>query len=195
MKKFILFTAFVLALVICPAAKQVQAEELSPELTLSNNGKRSDLTDTSHYTSVKFNQEDTITIVSKDGSPIHGLYISWDSEPASWILATDSGELACGNNGFLHEYVALKIPSSSLTIHIPQNSMRVDGIRIFGEGELPHDVQIWNPPCERADIMVVSSHADDEILFFGGALTNMLTFMMQTSRLFTCANFVPLIKM
>lgn len=172
MKKLLLFTALVLTFVVCPAAKQVKAEELSPELTLSNQGKSSDLTDTSHYTSVKFNQNDTITIVSKDGSPIHGLYISWDSKPVSWTLSTDNGELTCGNNGFLHEYVAMDTPSSSVTIHIPQNSMRVDGIRIFGEGDLPHDVQVWNPACERADIMVVSSHADDEILFFGGALTN-----------------------
>ena len=172
MKKLLLFTALVLIFLICPAAKQVHADELSPELTLSNGGKKASLTDSSHYTSVKFNQDDTITVTSKDGTPIHSLYISWDSQPVAWTLTTDNGEFTYGSNGFLHEYVALETPSASLTIHIPQNSMRVDGIRIFGEGELPHDVQIWNPPCERADIMVVSSHADDEILFFGGALTN-----------------------
>jgi len=170
MKKLLLFTVLVLAFVICPAAKQAHAEELSPELILSNGGEKSNLTDSSHYTSVKFNQDDTITVTSTDGSPIHSLYISWDSQPVSWTLTTDNGEFTYGNNGFLHEYVTLEAPSVSLTIHIPQNSLRVDGIRIFGEGELPHDVQVWNPPCERADIMVVSSHADDEILFMGGAL-------------------------
>lgn len=172
MKKLLLFTALVLAFVVCPAAKQVHAEELSPELTLSNGGKKANLTDSSHYTTVKFNQDDTITVTSKDGSLIHSLYISWDSQPILWTLTTDNGEFTYGSDGFLHEYIALESPSASLTIHIPQNSMRVDGIRIFGEGDLPHDVQVWNPPCERADIMVVSSHADDEILFFGGALTN-----------------------
>ncbi len=170
MKKLVLFTALVLAFVVCPAAKQVHAEELSPEFTLSNGGNKSDLTDSSHYTSVKFNQNDTITITSEDGSPIYGLYLNWDSKPVSWTLTTDSEELACGADGFLHEYIALETPSMSLTIHIPQNSTRVDGIRIFGEGKLPPDVQVWNPPCERADIMVISSHADDEILFMGGVL-------------------------
>lgn len=171
MKK-ILFTALFFLLLICSGAKQVKAEELSPELVLSNGGSISDITDSSHYTSVKFNRNDTITVTSKDGSLIHGLYISWDSRPVPWILTTDNGEFPCGNNGFIHEYISLETPATSLTIQIPQNSTLIDGIRIFGEGELPHDVQVWNPPCERADIMAISSHSDDELLFLGGALTN-----------------------
>lgn len=169
MKKF-LFITLLIIFTAYSGKQAAHAAELSPELTLSNNGKKANLTDDSHYTSVTFNKEDTITVSSKDGSQIHGIYISWDSKPMSWTLTTDSKDMACGANGFLHEYVALDTPSASLTIHIPANSMRVDGIRIFSEGDLPHDVQVWNPPCERADIMVVSAHADDELLFFGGVL-------------------------
>ncbi|MBP3609426.1 MAG: PIG-L family deacetylase [Lachnospiraceae bacterium] len=170
MKKLLTFAALLCSLLLAGPAKSVYADELTPNLELSNGGNTSKLTDTSHYTSVTFQSGDTITVTSSDGSAIHGIYISWDSPAVSWTLTTDSGDLACGADGFLHEYVALEQPTASLTIHIPQNSMRVDGIRIFGEGELPHDVQVWNPPCERADIMVVSSHSDDEILFFGGVL-------------------------
>ena len=170
MKKLLLFSALLIALTICSNSLSAYADELTPELTLSNNESKANLTDNSHYTSVTFNNKDTITVTSKDGSLIHGLYISWDSKPVSWTLTTDSGDLTCGTNGFLHEYVALDTPSASLTIHIPADSTRIDKIRIFNEGDLPHDVQVWNPPCERADIMVVSSHSDDEILFFGGVL-------------------------
>lgn len=170
MKKLLTFAALLCSLLLAGPAKSVYADELTPNLELSNGGSTGKLTDNSHYTSVSFQNGDTITVTSSDGSDIHGFYISWDSPAVPWTLTTDSGDIAGGADGFLHEYVALEQPSASLTIHIPQNSMRVDGIRIFGEGELPHDVQIWNPPCERADIMVVSSHADDEILFFGGVL-------------------------
>jgi len=169
MKK-LLFTALFIIFTACSGRLAAYADELTPELTLSNNGKKSNLTDDSHYTSVTFNSKDTITVSAKDDSLIHGLYISWDSRPVSWTLTTDNGDVACGTNGFIHEYIALDTPSASLTIHIPADSMRVDQIRIFSEGDLPHDVQVWNPPCERADIMVVSSHADDELLFFGGVL-------------------------
>lgn len=171
MKKQLTFWTFLLFLLLAIPSKNVYAEELKPNLKLSNGGSTGKLTDTSHYTSVTLKEGDTITVTSSDGSAIHGLYVSWDTDVTEeWTLTTDHGNILCGTNGFLHEYIALETPSSSLTIHIPKNSTRVDGIRIFGEGELPHDVQVWNPPCERADIMVVSSHADDEILFFGGAL-------------------------
>lgn len=170
MKKILCFLTLMFALLLGFHAQTAYADELSPELTLSNQGSKNNLTDSSHYTSVKFDAKDTIQISAKDGSAIYGIYICWDSEPAAWILTTDTGELSCGTHGFLHEYVALEAPSTTLTIHIPEDSTRMDGIRIFGEGELPSDVQVWNPPCERADIMVVSSHADDEILFMGGVL-------------------------
>ena len=49
-------------------------------------------------------------------------------------------------------------------------SRRISDIRIFGEGELPSDVQVWNPPVANADIMLVATHADDDILFFGGII-------------------------
>ena len=171
MKKLLFFTALLIALTSCSNSLSAYADELTPELTLSNNESKANLTDNSHYTSVKFNNKDTITVTSKDGSLIHGLYISWDSKPVSWTLTTDNGDLTCGTNGFLHEYVALDTPSASLTIHIPADSTRIDKIRIFNEGDLPHDVQVWNPPCERADIMAIPAHADDEILFLGGVLT------------------------
>ena len=146
------------------------ADELTGNFILSNGGDVSALTDDSHYSVVNFNNGDTITITSTNNSSISGIYITWDSKAVPWTLKTDSGDISCGNNGFLHEYVAIDNGSSKVTINIPADEMRISTIRIFSQGELPHDVQVWNPPCEKADIMVVASHADDEILFFGGIL-------------------------
>ena len=170
MKKILFFAALLCSLLLAGPVLDAHAAELTPNLKLSNGGSAGRLTDTSHYTVVTFQEGDTVTVTSSDGSAIHGLYISWDTPVVPWTLSTDTIDITCGEQGFLHEYIALDTPSASLTIHIPADSTGVDGIRIFGEGELPHDVQVWNPPCDRADIMVVSSHSDDEILFLGGAL-------------------------
>lgn len=145
-------------------------EELTANLTLSNGGNPGNLTDDSHYTVAYFNEGDTVTISSDNNTPISGVYITWDSPSVPWTLTTDNGDISCGNNGFLHEYVKLDKVSKEIKINIPSNEMRISTIRIYGEGELPHDVQVWNPPFEKADILVVASHADDEILFFGGIL-------------------------
>jgi len=40
----------------------------------------------------------------------------------------------------------------------------------FTKGELPAWVQRWEPPCEQADLLMLSSHSDDEHLFFAGVL-------------------------
>lgn len=169
MKRFIFAVLFFITVLIFPT-QNVRAEELEAQIASSSEISKSKLTDASHYTYVTLNKDDTITVTSKNGALIYGFYISWETEPAPWIMTTDSGDISCGLNGFIHEYIALDSPSASVTVHIPENSVKVDQIRIFGEGELPHDVQVWNLPCERADIMVVSSHADDEHLFLGGAM-------------------------
>ncbi len=168
MKKLFLPMAMLFSLLfVCDT---VLADELTGNFTLSNGGDSTAFTDDSHYSVVGFNTGDTITISSNEGTAISGIYVTWDSKAVPWTLTTDAGDISCGNNGFLHEYVALDSASTSVTINIPSDEMRISGIRIFSQGELPHDVQIWNPPCEKADILVVASHADDEILFFGGIL-------------------------
>jgi len=43
-------------------------------------------------------------------------------------------------------------------------------VYVYSEGELPGDVQLWNPPVDKADLMVLSTHQDDEIIFLGGTI-------------------------
>lgn len=145
------------------------AEELTPVFALSTGGDGANMKDNSYNTSCTFQTGATISITSKENTPISGLYIIWDSPVAEWTLHTDAEEILCGQNGFLHEYISLN-SSTSVVIHISQDNARISDIRVFGEGALPEDVQIWNPPCEKADILLVPAHADDEILFFGGII-------------------------
>ena len=41
---------------------------------------------------------------------------------------------------------------------------------VYSSGTLPEDVQVWNPPVDKADLMVVSAHQDDELIFMGGTI-------------------------
>ena len=47
---------------------------------------------------------------------------------------------------------------------------RIEKIYVFGEGEVPQWVQQWEPHCEKADLLLCSTHADDEHLWFGGTM-------------------------
>ena len=113
----------------------------------------------------------SITVTAKDGSPIGAVYVKWNKAVTPYTLITDSEELPCGENGFLHEFIALDNPSNSLTFQIPgEKPMGIYEIRIFTDNDVPADVQIWEPVCERPDILLISAHADDEILFMGGII-------------------------
>lgn len=137
--------------------------DISPE----SSGVSSYLTDGSYSTGNNYHAGDTITISSD--SPISSVYIIWDSPVSEWTLDFNNTSMTCGTNGFLHELVNLTLPSSAITINIEADS-RICGIYAFTEGVLPDFVQDWKPSCSEADILVFSTHADDEILFLGGVL-------------------------
>jgi len=110
---------------------------------------------------------------------IQSIYIEFDRIPDSWSLTdTESGETVyCGSYGFLHEYVDVasafgrepEALSCELQLTFPAGTVIAD-VYGFSEGELPGFVQIWQPPCEEADLLLFSSHSDDEQLFFLGML-------------------------
>lgn len=117
--------------------------------------------------------EASVILSRTDG--ISSLYIVHDTVPKVWsVTDADSGKsFTCGAKGFLHEYVDVSelFGSSvkSLTLSFSDGASICD-IYAFSEGELPDFVQIWDEPLERADLMLVSSHSDDEQLFFAGVL-------------------------
>ena len=43
-------------------------------------------------------------------------------------------------------------------------------VRVYSAGELPNSVQYWLPPQEKVDMMVISTHQDDEVIFLGGTI-------------------------
>lgn len=114
-----------------------------------------------------------ITLSRADG--IASLYLEFDRVPAPWTLTEPgSGQtVAAGENAFLHEYVdvaaLLGAPAQTLELRFPAGTALAD-VYAFPQGELPDWVQTWQPPLSEADLLLISSHSDDEQLFFAGLL-------------------------
>lgn len=149
--KRIMLAAVIFVLTAFAPGIRAAAEELTP-VTMTDGNAR------------------TITVTAKEGGEIGALYIKWNETVTPYQIRTSQGTIDCGKNGFLHEYIPLPEKSDSVTIEFPEKVMKVYQMRIFSDGEVPGDVQIWQPPCGRADIMMVSAHSDDEILFMGGII-------------------------
>lgn len=109
--------------------------------------------------------------------PCYGIYLcSGMEKPAPWVVEAREGkkwvQAARGEGRYGHEYV----PLDGLTHfrvrleNTAQLVFSVNEIYLLSEGELPDWVQLWEPPVEKADLMILVGHPDDEILFFGGMI-------------------------
>ncbi len=87
-----------------------------------------------------------------------------------------TGQIAVGgSNGFLHELLDLEalfgtVPTS-VTVQYPITDFYICEVLLYTPGQLPDTVQRWKPPVEgQADLLLLSTHGDDEQLFFAGIL-------------------------
>lgn len=157
-----------LALVLVVPARAAQPGEAVP-LTVTVDGQAAaSLTDGSRSTKVTLSGG-TVTVTA--AAPFDALYVIWDQPPGPWVLTPDDGQPAStwGQQGFLHEYVSLARSASSAAIEAPPGAILCEVYALAGD-DLPDWVQVWQPPCEDADLLVLPTHADDEHLWFGGTM-------------------------
>lgn len=176
-KKAVLsFLAMLFAVVlfsICVSAEEADyadslltVEGFEAQYLLSDGNERT-------HTAANDDEGGSVTVTREDG--ISFLYIVFDRIPEEWTLSDISGDTqaVCGENSYLHEYVnveeKLGDTPESVRLDFPAGTS-IDEIYAFGEGDIPDWVQRWSPPCEEADLLLLSSHSDDEQLFFAGVL-------------------------
>ena len=161
-----------------PAPTPVPAPEPTPvsqtaaeQLTLKadvNAVAASHLFDDDYYSDYTFPAGTEIKLTADE--EICSLYIIFGSYPDEWTLRTEGGEQLCGQNGFLHEYVSLEAPSKTVSVCLPDYPVLIRDIYAFTDGYLPSFVQTWQTLEGGADILVFSTHYDDELLFLGGLI-------------------------
>ncbi len=113
---------------------------------------------------------DGSTLTLKSETPMAGIWMIWEVRPVEWYVIVGNTTLTCGKNEFLHEYVAFPEPVTEVTLDFSYDWAYLCDIYVFSEGKLPGWVQTWEPILEHADIALFPTHADDEILFFGGII-------------------------
>ena len=148
------------------------AGEITENVTilLNESSISSKVTDNKESTFVEISNNDIIKISSN--TTISGLYIVYEVKSTTGKIDANGEIIKIGENGFIHEYINIseKIKNvNELTIKYDSN-VKIADIYVLDEGTLPEFVEVWEKPCERADLMLLSSHADDEQLFFLGLL-------------------------
>lgn len=182
MKKWLiaLLTLLALSLSVAFAAEANDITEDCKFKVCSSGRKYTLMTDkkyTSYWESNKI-KTPWIAITAPEGKPIAGLYVCFGNMPESWEIQTsDDGKdwftAVPGDTRFLHAYVALPQPAQHVRLAVTsekKTALRINDLFVLSEGDLPDWVQVWQPTEKKADILFLSTHPDDELIFFGGAI-------------------------
>ena len=105
-------------------------------------------------------------------------FYSWDTADTSPL--TDSNEGSCATIGYTGSLtITSQEPIASLYVEfyleskpwiLKANGNECDRGRDSFLHEHVDDLQVWDKPCKKADLLLFSSHSDDEQLFFAGVL-------------------------
>ena len=111
--------------------------------------------------------ESSLTISAQ--RDIHSLYILFRDKPVDLTIHNGDRSLTA-DGAFLQQVYALDtIAGKQLTLTFAE-PVAIADIFALSDGELPSFVHRWNPPHDRADLLLISTHADDEQLYFAGLL-------------------------
>lgn len=150
------------------ATSESVAERITPQVTWSYNGVDLPLSaiDGAITTRLIPDQDSSITIKSTSAN-LCTVYFEFDALPEAFHITTPTQSILT-QLSFIHQAVFLEEPVSTLTIDLPATPLV--NIDVYTCGTLPSTVEQWEKPLEKADLLVVPTHFDDESLFFGGAI-------------------------
>ncbi|MCR4706849.1 MAG: phosphodiester glycosidase family protein [Clostridiales bacterium] len=130
---------------------------------------------TSYWSSLD-QKNPVLEFTSPESQDAFWLYICFGDIPDEWVVESEENgkwmEIHRETAGYAHVLVPLEGTSHFRLIDATGNrtKLKINEVSIFGEGEPPAWVQRWEPPEEKADLMLVAAHPDDELIFFGGML-------------------------
>lgn len=119
-----------------------------------------------------------VQLTAPEGRSIHGLYICFQEMPDAWEIQKQdaNGEwvrLAEGDTRFYHVYVPVNGGADTLRLYTTSDrktKLGINEIYAFDKGVIPDWVQRWEPTPTKTDILFLSAHPDDELIFMGGAI-------------------------
>ena len=178
MKKAI-FPLLILLLMLALPALADEAVDITAEAALTASSKKTTLYKAYDRDVEKIwtsNKERHPYIEVETETPCYGVYICMGGTLRPWVVQKANGKswetVATGEGLYAHEYVALD-GLTHFRITYADNKkyeLSVNELYLLSEGDVPDWVQRWQPTVEKADLMILVAHPDDEILFMGGML-------------------------
>jgi len=178
MKKIIAILVLLTACCHSFAAAEI-AKDITQECIISSPGRQTSNVHDGKYTSFWNSQKQRkpyLEFKTPDGVAAEYLYVCFGDMPDQWAIEEEiDGEwktLIEGSQAYLHACLDLNGKTHFRLIDTSGKNyqFKINDVFVFTEGELPGWVQRWEPTPEKADMLVLSAHPDDELIFFGGTI-------------------------
>lgn len=167
--KFIIATVIFLLILVSRNVNAAEAEDISKNTKITyNNQSITKISDDNTSTKITIIENSPIKISSEQN--IKSVYIKYENKAQTGILKYNQKEQEIGQNSFLHEYIELEEDNINEITITYNNKVQISEIYCFTEGEVPQWVQKWKVQNGNVDLMLFSTHSDDEHLFFAGLL-------------------------
>ena len=182
--RYLIAAVLIIAAVLCCAAAMAEtAQDITAACKFNAGSGRKSFARCKDRSYKTFWQTDNgprayVEVTVPAGQTASGVMVQMYEHPHAWGLQikdaegnwTDAGHT---DGSYLAEYLPLPEGTTVFRVANAPGEKRhfyLAELRVYGEGELPPEAQVWQEPASKADLMLLVAHADDEVLWFGGAL-------------------------
>lgn len=169
-----LLALLTILLLIAASAQAEQARDITAECTISPKNAARDtaaMLDRNYKTTYTLRSGGAVQFAA--GEEISGFFLQmYDEEPTLEICVQQHGEWTPHSvtQPYMSGWYALPEGATGFSLHNPTaEKAYIAEITICGAGERPVWAAQWHAQ-EKCDLMLITAHPDDEVLWFGGTL-------------------------
>ena len=175
MKRLLLLLALLAVLLPCAALADT-AENITTECVINNRTYNrhapDDIRDGDYVT---YFTGSALTINAPEGKTIGSIELKFRTiDMPGVILKTQVNgkwiEILRDGPHFATQYIVLPEGVSTLRVTAQRGKLELCEVTVLSPGDAPDYIQIWRDAPEKVDLMLFSTHPDDEVLWFGGLL-------------------------
>lgn len=174
MKKRFGILLLILMFGLITAASASPAPDISLTSSITLDGKKfntKEMLDRRYSTYTKVSKGKGIVI--ENSRPISGVFLQfYDRATSVEIQVEANGVWETIATGGTHLSDYFEVPQNTTRVRIANTSkarLFLAELTVYGEGDRPGNAATWQD-CEKADLMLLVAHPDDELLWFGGLL-------------------------
>ncbi len=117
-------------------------------------------------------EKGTLTVTLPGSGTAQGVMVTFFCDPPHLTVTDKDGTvLADWNEGYYTAWIPFSQPAHSFTISRAEaGDLVISRLYVLTEGDLPDWVQDWHRMKGSADLLMIVTHPDDDLLWFGGMI-------------------------